>query len=128
MMVPLGLIVRVTRPVMALMAHVDHGISEALRRITAWRLRECPHCKSRKLSRVKTELWTGIPGSSFCSTYRCRGCGEGLFAERYGAPMTMTEHAAWRELKQMRVLSYPSSELPKATARLPGREPHVDGK
>jgi hypothetical protein len=114
--------------VLSLMERGDKGLSETLRRITAWRQRACPLCKSHKLSHVKTELWTGIPGSSLCSTYRCRGCGEELFAERYGAPMTMADHVAWREAKQMRLLSYPGFELPKATARLPGRGAQLDGK
>jgi hypothetical protein len=115
------------RFVLELMERGDKGLSEVARRLTARRRRACPLCKSRKLSNVKTELWTGIPGSMLCSTYRCRGCGEELFAERYGAPMTMADHAAWREAKQMRLLSY-GSEFPKATARLPGRGAQIDGK
>jgi hypothetical protein len=53
-----------------------------------------------------------------CSTYRCGGCGAALFSERHGAPMTMFDHAAWREAKQMRPLDYPALDagFPKATA------------
>lgn len=108
----------VLRAVMGLFEHGDKGLSEALRRITAWRLRACPVCKCRKLSHVKSELWTGIPGTFRCSTYRCLGCGQELFAEQYGAPMAIAEQAAWRDAKQMRPLSLPgSAELPKAIAR-----------
>ena len=119
---------RFVRFVLELMERGDKGLSETLRRITAWSRRACPLCKSHKLSHVKTELWTGIPGSSLCSTYRCRGCGEELFAERYGAPMTMADQAAWREAKQMRLLTFPRSDLPRATARLPGRGTQLHDK
>jgi len=118
----------VARFVLELMERGDKGVSEVLRRFTAHRRRACPLCKSRKLLHVKTELWTGIPGSSLCSTYRCRGCGEELFAERYGAPMTMTDQAAWREAKEMRFHSAPGSELPTATARLADRGARLDDK
>jgi len=81
-----------------------------------------PLCRRRRLTQVETTMWTGIPGTVLCHTYRCLGCGEKVFAERYGSPMTMADHAVWREAKQMRILEYPSgSEFPTAAVRRRGR-------
>jgi hypothetical protein len=59
-------------------------------------------------------MWTGISGTMLCDTYRCRSCGEELFADRHGVPMTMAEHAAWREAKQMRLFDPAGRALPSA--------------
>jgi DNA-directed RNA polymerase subunit RPC12/RpoP len=116
-MISVSLVVKFFRWGLGLMARVDHGASAVLRRFGVWRGRRCPLCGTRKLAPVRTELWTGIPGTTLCTTYCCSGCGEELFAERDGAPMTMAEHATWREAKQMRVLRYLEAELPRATVR-----------
>lgn len=94
-------------------------VGELLHQVTSWRVRVCPACKSRALVRLASALWTGIPGTLRCRTYRCRGCAAELFAVDHDPPMTMAEHAVWREAKQLRILEHPvlDSELPKATVR-----------
>lgn len=96
------------------MSRVDDLVDDVVRRLGARRGRVCPCCKGRKLERLATAMWTGIPGTMLCDTYRCRSCGEELFAERYGVPMTMAEHAAWREAKQMRLFEPERGALPSA--------------
>src|SRR5689334_14136551 len=101
---------------------VELAIVEGLRQVRDWRLRACPSCKSRRLTRIHSALWTGIPGTVLCSTYRCRDCGEELFTECHGAPVTMADHAVWCETKQMRPLELlPSAGLPEARAKRTGR-------
>src|SRR5262245_35909460 len=106
------------------MKGADKLISEGARRIKGWRLKACPLCRSRNLARLGTAMWTGIPGTLVCHTFRCRGCGQELFAERDGAPMTMADHTAWRDAKQMRILAFP--EFPTAVVQRPDRRSRHD--
>ena len=115
-MLGIGLFVRFGQWALKLAAAGDKALSERARGIGAWRRRACPLCKARGIVVVKRELWTGIPGTLRCTTYRCRACNETLFAA-YGEPvMTMAEQARWQESKEMRILMDPG--IPRARARL----------
>jgi hypothetical protein len=102
-------------------ARIASPVAEAVERFRARRRWRCPSCQGRELARLEKALWTGIPGTVRCHKLRCRACGEELFAVENDPPMTMAEHAAWCDAKQMRVLAYAGAEFPKAAALPPGK-------